>query len=308
MKRRNLIGHRGLGKALGGLLLLCGLGFLLTGCTLDKKSVKLHTKEEMQKIVDERYGDAELVSIEENEEKHYRIFTYRDTKYGFTYQVTSHPNSVGMDGATFCYDGAGIYYFYEEPFLHYFYEQEKESFAKQGIELCEGKMEKSKQPEYPSGRRFSLKSKELRSTSEQYEEDMKFVWDRIHAYKEIPETTVNYELKVYHSEKAEFLGTLSENGFVTAMEQRIEYYMNQAKILGGIQDVTYLRCETKKVSDVPELSDQILYEKRDTVTLYYFSSEGKEYFIADLWVAQIGEYGGIFQYYQNYKYYEPSRD
>ncbi|MBQ9490257.1 MAG: hypothetical protein IJU80_10035 [Lachnospiraceae bacterium] len=308
MKRRNLIGHRGLGKALGGLLLLCGLGFLLTGCTLDKKSVKLHTKEEMQKIVDERYGDAELVSIEENEEKHYRIFTYRDTKYGFTYQVTSHPNAVGMDGSTFYYDGAGIYYSYEEPFLSYFYEQEKETFARQGIELCE-EMGFPSNFEYPVNRKFCLKSKELFSSPEQYGEDMKFVWDRVHAYKVVPETTGNYELNVYNSEQAEFLGTLKEDGFVTALEQRIEYYMQQAESLGGIQGVTYLRCEKKKVSEVPGLSDQVLYEKKNTVTVYYYSYEGKEYFIVDLWVAQIGENGGgIFQYYQNYKYYEPSRD
>ena len=65
-----------------GLLLLCGIGALLSGCSLDKKSVKLHTKEEVEKDLNERYGDAEFVSMEENKEKHHRIFTFRDTKYG----------------------------------------------------------------------------------------------------------------------------------------------------------------------------------------------------------------------------------
>ena len=102
-----------------GLLLLCGIGALLSGCSLDKKSVKLHTKEEVEKELNERYGDAEFVSMEENKEKHHRIFTFRDTKYGFTYQVTSKPRSVGMDGSTFYYDGASLYYEYQEPFLEY---------------------------------------------------------------------------------------------------------------------------------------------------------------------------------------------
>jgi len=306
MRRRKLIRQGALGKALGGLVLLCGLGFLLTGCTLDGKSVKLHTKEEMQKILDERYGDAEFVSMEENEEKHQRIFTYRDAKYGFTYQVTSHPNSVGMDGSTFYYDGAGIYFGYEEPFLEYFAQQEKENFAKRGIELCED-LTFVENLSYPSDKKFSMKSKTLVSSPEEYEADAKFVMERVHAYKVVPETTKDYELKVYNAEKIEYLGTLKENGFSTAESERVEYFMQQARELGGISDLKYLRTEKKKVSEVPGLSEQNLYEKRSTVTVYYFEHEGEEYFIVDLWVAQIGDNGGgIYQYYQNYKYYPVS--
>ena len=80
--------------------------------------------------------------------------------------------------------------------------------------------------------------------------------------------------------------------------------MYQAQELGGITGVKYLRSEKKKVSEVPGLSEQNLYEKKSTVTVYYYEYEGEEYFIVDLWVAQKGSNGrGIYQYYQNYKDY-----
>lgn len=303
MMRKKMIGHGMLGKALGGLILLCGMGFLLTGCAMSANDVKLHTKEEMQKIVDKRYGDAEFVSMEENKEKHYRTFTYRDAKYGFTYQVTSHPNSVGMDGSTFYYDGAGVYYYYEEPFIAYFVEQERENFAKHGIEIDEN-LKFVEKLSYPTGKKFALKNKLLITSPEDYEEDAKFVMERVHAYKTVPETTLDYELKIYSREEIKYLGTLKGSGFSTAESERIDYFMQQARELGGISDVKYLRTEKKKVSEVPGLSEQNRYEKRSNVTVYYFEYEGEEYFIVDLWVAQKGDNGGgIYQYYQNYKYY-----
>ena len=302
-----LMRHR---NTLIGIVLIAMCGILFAGCTLDAKSVKLHTKEEMQKIVDERYGDAEFVSMEEDKDKNRKTFTYRDKKYGFTYEVESHPHSVGMDGSTFFYDGAGIYYRYEEPFLEYFTRQEEELFAKQGIELCEElKFKKTSRGD----RMFCLKEKMLVSTDANWEEDMKFAWERVHAYKEVPETTRDYQIKVYNSDQTEFFGTLSAEGFSTAEEQRITYYMDQARGLGQIQgEITYLRTEKKKVSEVPGLSQQNFYEDRIRendlkVTVYYFSYEGKEYFIVDTWVAQISDNGGgIFQYYQNYKEYPVS--
>lgn len=299
-------------RLLMGVLIIAGVGALLSGCTLDQNSVKLHTKEEAQKIAEERYGDAEFVSMEVQEgQKRRVIFMFRDTKYGFTYEVISRPNSVGMDGSTFYYDGATIYFQYAEPFLRYFAEQEKETFERQGITLGDT----VKIGRFHDGDRiFSLKDKRLVSTQDRWEEDLKFAWERVHAYKEIPELTSRYELEVYGSDNGEFMGIMKESEFVTAEALRIEYFMNQARSLGNIQDITYLRSEKKKVSEVPGLLEQSFYEeqvkKNDlAVTVFYFSHEGQEYFIVDAWVAQYGENGGgIFQYYQNYKYYEPVSD
>lgn len=294
-------------KALKGILMLCGMGFLLSGCTLSAKDVKLHTKEEMQKIVDERYGDAEFVSVEEDKEANRKTFTYRDKKYGFTYQVTSRPNSVGMDGSTFFYDGATVGFQYEEPFLEYFMQQEKENFARRGIELCD-EIKFVQNYRYPTGKKFSLRSKTLLSSPDSYEEDVKYAWERVKSYKEIPEFSQYFKITVYNSEELQYLGTLKEEGFQTAEEERIEYFMSQAEGLGGIQGVQFLRKEKKKVSEVPGLSEQNLYEDRNTVEVYYFSYEGMEYFIVDLWVAQKSDNGGgIFQYYQSYKHYDVSR-
>lgn len=299
-------------RLLTGLLLVVGVGALLSGCTLDRNSVKLHSKEEAQKFAEERYGDAEFVGMEAQEgEKRRVIFTFRDTKYGFTYEVISRPNSVGMDGSTFYYDGAIMEYRYLEPFLQYFAEQEKETFERQGITLSDT----VKIGRFEYGERiFSLKDKRLVSTQGRWEEDLKFVWDRVHAYKEIPELTRQYELEVYGSDNGEFIGIKKETEFVTAEALRIEYFMNQARSLGDVQDITYLRSEKKKVSEVPGLSEQSFYEEQvkkndGTVTVFYFSHEGQEYFIVDAWVAQYGDNGGgIFQFYQNYKYYEPVPD
>lgn len=300
-------GKNRFGKMLAGCIMFLGMGILLSGCSLSRNSVKLHSVDEMLDIVGERYGDAKFVSMTEDKKNHLRIFTFQDTKYGFTYQVTSHPNSVGMDGSTFYYDGAGIYYSYEEPFIAYFVEQERENFAKHGIEIDED-LKFVEKLSYPTTKKFSLKNKLLITSPEEYEEDAKFVMERIHAYKTVPETTLDYELKVYSSEKIDYLGTLKGTGFSTAESERIEYFMYQAQELGGITGVKYLRTEKKKVSEVPGLSEQNRYEKRSNVTVYYFEYEGEEYFIVDLWVAQIGSNGGgIYQYYQNYKEYPISQ-
>lgn len=310
LNNRNRTGWRGL----AGVLLFTLLGIFASGCTLSSNAVKLHTKEEMQKIVEERYGEAEFISVEDEEgSKRRRTFTYRDKKYGFLYQVVSYPNSVGMDGSTFYYDGAGIMFQYEEPFLVYFMEEEKDNFKKQGIELCDSlKVSQS----YSADRMFSLKSKILVSTVDKWEEDMQFAWERVQAYAIVPETTGNYKIDVYDSETIEFYGTLKEDGFVTAEAQRIDYYMEQARMLGGIQDIEYLRTEKKRVSEVPGLSEQNFYEQiildnDRNVNVYYFSYKGEEYFIVDVWVAQKLEEEGIppiFQYYQNYKHYDVSGD
>ena len=313
MKDRKPIGWRRLTGALF-FIFICSF---ISGCTLSANAVELHTKEEMQKIVDERYGEAELISVEDvqgsERSQKKRIFTYRDKKYGFTYQVISQPNSVGMDGSTFYYDGASVIFQYEEPFLAYFMEQEKDVFAEQGIELCDTL---SLSSGYSTDRKFSLKSKMLLSTGGKWEEDLQFAWDRVHAYGVLPETTWNDKIDVYNSEKIEFCGTLSGEGFVSAETQRIDYYMEQAEWLGDIQDIEYLRTERKRVSEVPGLSGQQFYEQDipdndRKVNVYYFTYGGKEYFIVDVWVAQKLEEEGIssiFQYYQNYKHYDVSGD
>ena len=301
-------------KGILGLAFLFGLGSLLSGCSLSAADVKLHTKEEMQKIVEERYGEAEFISSDDQEgDKRRRVFTFRDKKYGFTYQVTSRPRGIGLDGSTFYYDGATAYFEYEEAFLAYFKEQEADRFAKQGITLVD---QINTSYKYSEERMFSLKEKKLVSTEEKWEEDMKFVWERVHAYKSVPETTADYKLDVYQYEPREFLGTLNAERFVTAEEQRIEYFMQQARYLGGISDITYLRTEVKKVSEVPGLSEQNIYEQKfregnGKVKVYYYSYEGKEYFIVDTWVAQELEsegIGPIFQYYQSYKHYDIVED
>ena len=158
-------GKNRFGKMLAGCIMFLGMGILLSGCSLSRNSVKLHSVDEMLDIVGERYGDAKFVSMTEDKKNHLRIFTFQDTKYGFTYQVTSHPNSVGMDGSTFYYDGAGIYYSYEEPFIAYFVEQERENFAKHGIEIDED-LKFVEKLSYPTTKKFSLKNKLLITSPE----------------------------------------------------------------------------------------------------------------------------------------------
>ena len=289
-------------------------GMLFSGCTLSAKDVKLHTQEEMEEILNERYGDAKFVSVEKIEDSNRLIYTFMDTKYGFTYQATSRPRSVGMDGSTFFYDGATIYYDYAEPFLAYFIEQEKDVFEAQGIELRE-----EVDPHYGEkslSKRFSLKDKNLITTEEDFEKDLAFVLKRVQAYKEVPEIMSDFELKVYAFEGSDwsYLGSWKDQSFTTAEQQRIENYMYEAKILGKIEcEPTYLRTEQKRVSELG-LEDQEFYNRKvkendKKVNVYYFEVDGQEYFIIDQWVAQKRdpEDGGIFQYYQNYKYYEIAR-
>lgn len=313
MNNRNHAGWR----RLVGVLFLAMLSIFATGCTLSQSGVKLHTQKEMQKIVDERYGEAEFISMVEEEVPHRkRIFTYRDKEYGFSYQVISYPSSFEMDGSTFFYDGAGIQYEYDEAFWAYFTEQEKDNFAKQGIELSDSLfITRDFSLIYSSDRIFSIKDKTLASTGDKWEEDMKFAWNRVHAYATVPVTTGNYKIDVYDSDTIEFYGTQKEEGFVSAETQRIDFFMDRARRIGHIDDIQYLRTETKSVSEIPGLSEQKIREQDilnndEKVMVYYFSYEGKEYFIADVQVAQELEEEGVpaqNQYYQNYKHYDISR-
>ena len=203
----------GMKNLLLGLAALIGMSGLLSGCSLSANSVKLHTQKEMQEIVNEKYGEAEFIGMEENKEAHKRIFTFRDKKYGFTYQTMSHPHGVGMDGSTFYYDGATIWYGYEEPFLEYFKETEGPVFAKQGIELCDDlKFAKAS----GSVRKFDLEEKILYSTSSKWESDLAFTWERYQEYASVPELHRLREIKVYDTDQGIFLGNMSEEGFVTA--------------------------------------------------------------------------------------------
>ena len=308
MGKRNMFAAIKNNKVLGALI-LCTLITLSSGCTLSEKSVKLHTEKEMQKHVEELYGSAELISVEQTEEPYRKVFTYRDTDYGFTYQMVSRPNSVGMDGSTFYYDGASVNSDYTEEFLKYFNKTEKDRFAKQGITLSDNLKYSNY---YTDNRMYSLRDGILISTEDHWEDDMKFVWERVHSYKDV-QLFGQHEMDIKDSINIEFLGTLKEDGFVSAEQQRIETYMYQARQLAGIQNIKYVRTEEKNIKDIPELADQEFYDERlrdgdGKVHVYYFTYEGKEYFIIDEWVAQIGDNGGgIFQYYQNYKHYDVSR-
>lgn len=309
---------KSVGANLCVLLFLFLFGMLFSGCTLSPKDVKLHTREEMEKILNDRYGDAEFVSVEKLEETNQLVYTFKDTKYGFTYKATSHPRGVGMDGSNFYYDGASIYYEYMEPFLSYFMEQEKDVFAAKGIELREN-VDPHSTGEWPLGKRFSLKDKVLFTTEEDFQKDLDFVLERVQSYKKVPEIMLTYEFKVYgcENDNITYLGSWTEEkGFETAEKQRIDYYMYQARDLGKIEgEVTYLRTEQKTVSELG-LEDQEFYKKEvktydKKVNVYYFEVAGQEYYIIDQWVAQERDPedggGGIFQYYQNYKYYEVSK-
>ena len=289
------------------LVLLCTLG---TGCTLDAKSVKLHTKKEILQKAKEWYGNAEVIDMQESDEPYQRIFTLRDPDYGFTYEMESHPNGMGMDGSIFYYDGATVYSGYQDAFLEYFNKTEKDTFERQGITLTDD----LKYMNYIVDKRmFSLKEHLLVSTDEQWRDDMNFVWERIHAYEKMEAVFGPNKLDVRKYDHSEYYGTMSEEGFVTAEDQRIEYYMGEARQLAGIKDIKFVRKETRDIKDIPELADQEFYDFRlndgtGDVNVYYFSYEGKEYFIIDEWVAQIGDDGGgIFQYYQNYKHYDVSK-
>ena len=283
---------------------------ILGGCTVNKKSVKLHSDQEMQEMMEMRYGNAELVDVKAYDEPYMKVFTFRDGDYGFTYEVESSPRAVGMDGSTFYYDGVAAIIKYQEPFLEYFTEKEKDAFENQGITLKDSLVNKEA---YPDSRMFCLQERMLLSTTEHLEEDMEFVLSRVTAYKEVPELTQKFSLDVYDSEEGKSYGTVDPSGFVSAESKQIDYFMQQVRELAGIKDIEYLRTEEKKVKDVPELADQNFYNEHynnggGTVKLYYFSYEGEEYFIVNAWVAQEGSNGGgIYQYYQNYKHYDVSR-
>lgn len=309
MNSEKMIAYMKKSKVVGAMMLVL-LCTLCSGCTLNPKSVKLHTKKEILQKANEWYGNAEVIDVKESDEPYQRVFTLRDKDYGFTYEMISHPKSEGMDGSVFYYSGASVYSGYQDAFLEYFNKTEKDAFERQGIKLTDDLKYKL----YCSDKRmFSLKDYQLVSTPEQWRDDMNFAWERMHAYKNIESVFGPCKIEVSKYDHREYYGTLKEEGFITAQDEKIEYYMREARYLAGISDIKYVRTEEKNIKDIPELADQNFYEQRlqdgdGKVNVYYFSYEGKEYFIIDEWVAQINENGGgMFQYYQNYKHYDVSK-
>ena len=74
---------------------------ILVSCASSPESVRLASKSSILTYVKHEYGEAEFISKENGEHK--ITYMLKDKQYGFTYEITSYAQSVGMDGSTFWY-------------------------------------------------------------------------------------------------------------------------------------------------------------------------------------------------------------
>ena len=269
-------------KILFGALAVAGIGALiLSSC---------HVKSESQivKYANQNFGSAELVATETMENGG-RKCIMRDKEYGFEYYVKSEMHDINIDGSKF---GST--------------ESTGSDFSKKYYELlqntCQPKFDeiaKSDNIEINDGDSFNFMNIRLTSENNNF----------LSSAEKIADIIISFDNRKYYKES--YLGIydmnekrlgayyIHEKKWVDADDEDDHFYIERAKMLN--RNAKFIRKEKKLFKDTGFAPDQVrisLGEKEYTyetpVQYYYFSVDGREFFIADFILK--GHYSDIYQY------------
>lgn len=289
--------HKVMFVTLLGLLMFC------CGCSLSRNGIKVLSEKEIQKYATDNFGACELVSSEYDEDKNVRTCLLTDKTYGFTYYVSSEPQSVGLDGSVFGYSGVINMTNRTEKMYEYVSSLISYNLSLAGIELVK---DLDYSP-YATGRKFSVKNGVLLSDDEHWEKDLEAVRRQLKNYNACHDFDT-YRLRIYSPDKS--YGEAGLETFKSSEESSREFWLSRVYDLCGISDFEYVRTEKIPFEQVPGLAEQNLYPGSmlgpgKDVTVYYFTYEGKEYFITNAEVIQydLETNAAAIQAYQNYKTY-----
>ena len=252
---------------------------LLTGCASSPEGVRLTNKSNILTYAKHTYGLAEHVSQRSGENS--ITHTLKDKEYGFTYTIKSYANAVGMDGSIFWYSEEKSSNFekkYQECLL-----SQLEEYIKEKAEETKTIVEYGKYPD--------IFFAEVKTTTES---DIPKTIDFI---KELGQKICELDTRNYWKETQ--ISLMDEKGYdkigafffkdgtyKSADEESIDYYMDRASQIMGIKNQEYLYQKTILVGDVPGLSEETIVHVIGTdmknIECYYFSYQGKEYFIASI--------------------------
>ncbi len=269
-------------KILFGALAVAGIGALiLSSC---------HVKSESQivKYANQNFGSAELVATETMENGG-RKCIMRDKEYGFEYYVKSEMHDINIDGSKF---GST--------------ESTGSDFSKKYYELlqntCQPKFDeiaKSDNIEINDGDSFNFMNIRLTSENDNF----------LSSAEKIADIIISFDNRKYYKES--YLGIydmnekrlgayyIHEKKWVDADDEDDHFYIERAKMLN--RNAKFIRKEKKLFKDTGFAPDQVrisLGEKEYTyetpVQYYYFSVDGREFFIADFILKD--HYSDIYQY------------
>ena len=269
-------------KILFGALAVAGISALvLSSC---------HVKSESQivKYANQNFGSAELVATETMENGG-RKCIMRDKEYGFEYYVKSEMHDINIDGSKF---GST--------------ESTGSDFSKKYYELlqntCQPKFDeiaKSDNIEINDGDSFNFMNIRLTSENNNF----------LSSAEKIADIIISFDNRKYYKES--YLGIydmnekrlgayyIHEKKWVDADDEDDHFYIERAKMLN--RNAKFIRKEKKLFKDTGFAPDQVrisLGEKEYTyetpVQYYYFSVDGREFFIADFILKD--HYSDIYQY------------
>lgn len=278
----------GFRKAFLLVLFLCA-GLVLFGCSLSEDGVKLASEREVVRYATSRFGDVECVARTEDE--HSAVYTLKDKEYGFQYEVESYVERIGMDGSTFGYR-----------------EQKSSDFkVKYGEYIC-GKLggflnEQQKR----LGFEFELDDTNDLSVLPYFGQIMisdgcdaaavvAFLEDFGRRIAELDDRGFwkSAEIPLYSKGDSERIGAFlfRELRYLTRDELDVVFYMDSAKRELGT-DVAYSHSEIMRREDVLGLGEFASVHvigsdnhEKELVTCYYFSSDGKLFFVSDVFVRE----------------------
>lgn len=273
-------------------VLLCVLVVCLCACSPA-------SQKEVLRYAENKFGDAEYVRTEEISEKKISYYL-RDEEYGFEYCVTSGVNDILIDGAKFGETEHKSSDF-DEVYYGYVLEQIQDELTaletEYSVQILSGFDEEAQ-----LGYEYQLAEVYCESESVAAQ-----------VTKAVSELFASYDTRGYWSEKdvAAYdeedvrLGTysLKYDRWLTPEDEQDVFYCEQMQMLNS--EAKFVRKEQKvfketgiSLNDVPTVLGSEPTTEDSIVTFYYFTIEGKEYYMADVLV--YAEYGAIV-WYTNYE-------
>lgn len=274
-------------------ILLCLVAMILCACSPA-------SKEEVLRYAENEFGKAEYVRTEEIDDKTIRYY-FLDEEHGFEYCVTSEVRDILIDGAKFGETESKASNF-DKVYYEYVLAQVQDELTAleetYGVTIRDGLEEEAQLGyEYRLAEVYVAEGDSL--TAAQAAE---VIHDVFVAYD-----TRNYwedkEVAAYDT-REEKLGSYSckYNRWLTPQDETDVFYYEQIQMLNS--DATFVRKEQKvfkdtniSLEDVPSILGSEPVTEDSMVTYYYFTVDGKEYYLADVLVLVEGS----MVWYTNYE-------
>ena len=294
-------------------ILSCIMILSLCGCYASKEAVKLDSEKRLTIMAQKKHGPVELVETNDYDEPtRCRICELKDVKRGFTYHITSQPHSQGFDGVAFYYDGTMVTDDFQDSYKTWMTEVTRKEFEAKGFAVVD---------ELPTYRPYDLgfdrvvcvNELKLLTTQDHLEEDVQFVVRTMYAH-DSELAFKRDELRVYLGSDMEFFGDIAFDEVLHEDKGGMFYMKKQVKEICGIGIDSFDKIDYIRLENIPGIEDQKVdltgIDESKIVNIYYFTYEGKQYFICEAKVYQnSGKKGGeVLQYFQNYTDYEPARN